>query len=77
MREDQKEKKAYLYTGQSHKGAYHESLDWHRARIGQRHDRLRDDAAGTATSSGIDGTRGGFNLGGGRDDGEERSEGIH
>jgi len=48
------------------------------ANIGQKHDRLRDDATGAATCSSIDGTRGGgFSLGGVRDDGEERSEGIH
>ena len=41
--------------------------------------RLRDDAAGTvASSGGINGSRGGgFSLGDVRDDGEERSEGIH
>ena len=62
--------------GQSHKGAYRKSSDSSRA--GQKHDRLRDNAAGIGACSGIDGTRGGeFNLGGGREDGEERSEGIH
>ena len=47
-------------------------------RISVKHDRLGDDAARAGACSCVDGTRGsGFSLGGVRDDGEERSEGIH
>ena len=51
-----------------------------KANIGQKHGRLRDNAAGTtAACSSIDGSLrgGGFSLGGVIDDGEEQSEGIH
>jgi hypothetical protein len=46
---------------------------------GQKQDRLGDDAAPTgASTTGINGSRGGgLMLGSVRDDGEERSEGIH
>ena len=49
------------------------------ANIGQKHNRLRDDARYRLTTAAcIDGSLGGgFSLGGVINDGEERSEGIH
>jgi hypothetical protein len=72
-------KRKKLLNGTFHKSAHRKSSDWRFSRgDGQKKDRLRDDAAAGATSAGIDGGRGGrLMLGGGRGEGEERSEGIH
>jgi hypothetical protein len=55
-----------------------ERLQWCWAKVGQKQDSLRDNAAAPGSSISINGCGGGgLKLGSVRGDGEERSEGIH